>query len=159
MCWSSSHDDPANCTIVEKVIFLFVFLLLLVNNNMKIVYMNDALTLSFALKHQCSNSCKPAFTYSPLLNEQHSRRSSKLQNSHGWNLGEWLVLGNFQWVLFWNVFIDLNGVETDRDCIPVKKLNIYEWEYLTEDFSCYHGRDLKIAEVSPQTLLISSSKH
>ena len=29
---------------------------------------------------------------------------------------------------------------------------IYEWEYLTKYFPCYHGRDLKIAEASPQTL-------
>lgn len=43
--------------------------------------------------------------------------------------------------------------------IPVKKLNVYEREYLTEDFPCYNGRDLKIAKVSPQILVISSFKH
>ena len=29
--------------------------------------------------HHCSSSANPAFTYSPLLNEQHSRRRSRLQ--------------------------------------------------------------------------------
>ena len=35
-------------------------------------------TSSVAFWHQCSNSSKPAFKYSPLLNEQHSRLSNKL---------------------------------------------------------------------------------
>jgi len=38
-------------------------------------------TSSVVLEHHCSSSCKPAFKNSPLLNEQHSRRSSKLLKS------------------------------------------------------------------------------
>ena len=45
--------------------------------------------------------------------------------SHGWNFGESLVFGNFN-CFFSDKFCALNGVETDRNCIPVKKLNIYE---------------------------------
>lgn len=40
----------------------------------------DAITSSVSQKHQCSSSSSPAFTYSPLLNEQHSRRSRRLQS-------------------------------------------------------------------------------
>lgn len=36
---------------------------------------------SVVLEHHCSRSCKPAFKNSPLLKEQHSRRSSKLLKS------------------------------------------------------------------------------
>ncbi|BAS72887.1 Os01g0584250 [Oryza sativa Japonica Group] len=36
---------------------------------------------SVSQKHQCSSSSNPALTYSPLLNEQHSRRSRRLLKS------------------------------------------------------------------------------
>lgn len=36
-------------------------------------------TSSVAWQHHNSNSAKPALTYSPLLNVQHSRRSRRLQ--------------------------------------------------------------------------------
>jgi len=34
---------------------------------------------SFTASHQSSSSAKPAFTYSPLLKEQHSRRRRRLE--------------------------------------------------------------------------------
>uniref|UniRef100_A0A2P2MTY4 Myosin heavy chain family protein n=1 Tax=Rhizophora mucronata TaxID=61149 RepID=A0A2P2MTY4_RHIMU len=36
---------------------------------------------SFAWPHHSSSSAKPAFTYSPLLNVQHSRRRRRLLNN------------------------------------------------------------------------------
>lgn len=39
-------------------------------------YSGDAFSI------QSSSSCNPAFTYSPLLNEQHSLLSSRLHTSH-----------------------------------------------------------------------------
>jgi len=83
ICFSSSHADPAYCLQLQfkkvrnfcpkrgKVSDCFVKGLL--NQS------EDAITSSVNQKHQCSNSSSPALTYSPLLNEQHSRRSKRLQ--------------------------------------------------------------------------------
>ena len=51
------------------------------------------------MRHQCSNSCKPAFRYSPLLNEQHSRRSNRLPNHKFGTLMSGFKLNS---IPFWN---------------------------------------------------------
>lgn len=39
------------------------------------------LTSGLACVHHASSSCSPCFTYSPLLKEQHSRRTRRLEHS------------------------------------------------------------------------------
>jgi len=62
-------------------------------------------TSSVVLEHHCSSSCKPAFKNSPLLNEQHSRRSSKLLKSctfkyaYTW-LNVFLIIIGGTWLFF-----------------------------------------------------------
>lgn len=55
------------------------------NNQMqqhtKLASSGKIITLSFAWQHQSSNSANPAFTYSPLLNVQHSRRKRRLEKN------------------------------------------------------------------------------
>lgn len=73
ICFSSSQAEPAYCTREDfskryhRV------------QGIKVTQFCIVLTSSVAPSHQCSNSARPAFTYSPLLNEQHSRRKRRLQ--------------------------------------------------------------------------------
>jgi hypothetical protein len=82
ICLSSSQDDPAICKEnkktkenMSKMSVELVRFGLVMN---PILWKIFEITLSVALRHHSSNSCKPAFKYSPLLKEQHSRRSNKL---------------------------------------------------------------------------------
>ncbi|EMS64324.1 hypothetical protein TRIUR3_10825 [Triticum urartu] len=56
ICFSSSQDEPAYLKQWGR----------------------NVVTSSVSQWHQCSSSSKPALTYSPLLKEQHSRRSRRL---------------------------------------------------------------------------------
>jgi hypothetical protein len=84
ICLSSSQEDPAICKEnkktkenMSKMSVELVRFGLVMN---PILWKIFEITLSVALRHHSSNSCKPAFKYSPLLKEQHSRRSNKLRN-------------------------------------------------------------------------------
>jgi hypothetical protein len=72
--------------------------------------------------HQCSNSSSPALTYSPLLNEQHSRRSRRLLNSC-------TLMNENTWVN--NLHIRNGGTckcnRKEREIRPVSNNNVTQW--------------------------------
>lgn len=96
MCWSSSQDDPENCNN-NKIILHSPPLLCSALEKLQTIF----ITWSVVLRHQCSNSCKPAFRYSPLLNEQHSRRSNKLPYHKFGNL---MSDYNMKLISFWKFY-------------------------------------------------------
>jgi hypothetical protein len=102
ICLSSSQDDPAICKEskktkenMSKMSVELVHFGLVMN---PILWKIFEITLSVALRHHSSNSCKPAFKYSPLLKEQHSRRSNKLRNhKYKIKLNQQLLVQHVKW--------------------------------------------------------------
>ena len=84
ICLSSSQAEPAYCDLSKKdkkSKRIRRHLNRQVNQVLIIwkLIRSKKHTSSFAWQHHCSNSANPDFTYSPLLNVQHSRRSRRLQ--------------------------------------------------------------------------------
>jgi hypothetical protein len=102
ICLSSSQEDPAICKEnkktkenMSKMSVELVRFGLVMN---PILWKIFEITLSVALRHHSSNSCKPAFKYSPLLKEQHSRRSNKLRNhKYKIKLNQQLLVQHVKW--------------------------------------------------------------
>lgn len=85
------------------------------------------------LKHSSSSSWRPALTYSPLLNEQHSRRRRRLRaEKWGISMRRFAKKGN------------RTGWEDPQvSSSPVEELRVDEGEDLAEGLPRDHGRDLR----------------
>lgn len=96
-------------------------------------------TSSSAFRHHCSNSCKPIFRYSPLLNEQHSRRSNKLPENK--------ICKSTYLVIKCSYLCPIDYIYS----VPVKELHIDVRENLMEEFSGDHRWDLEIIKTRQET--------
>lgn len=114
ICFSSSQAEPAYCLQFQVKNVSNCFLKGFFKRP------EDVITSSVSQKHQCSNSSSPALTYSPLLNEQHSRRSKRLQLNE-FDMRSRSYVRIYEWTRIKNV--------------PVKQLHIDKWKNLSEELA------------------------
>ena len=80
ICVSSSQDEPAYCNSKGIMSQTVQQIKPIIQGNIKKGLLGS--TSSFVSAHHSSNNVKPDFTYSPLLNVQHSRRKRRLQKNN-----------------------------------------------------------------------------